>query len=74
MTDITVDIGQDVKQGEQIGTVGDTGRVTGPHLHWSIGLNGTWVDPSLFLRPEDRPDAIKSTSTPDKKRLNDDKR
>lgn len=55
MTDIKVEIGQEVKEGELIGTVGDTGRVTGPHLHWSIGLNGTWVDPSLFLKPEDRP-------------------
>lgn len=55
MTDINVEIGQMVKQGEQIGTVGDTGRVTGPHLHWSMGLNGTWVDPGLFLKPEDRP-------------------
>jgi len=55
MTEIEVVAGQMVKQGDLIGTVGDTGRVTGPHLHWSIGLNGTWVDPSLFLRPEDRP-------------------
>lgn len=55
MTEIEVVAGQAVKQGDLIGTVGDTGRVTGPHLHWSIGLNGTWVDPSLFLAPQDRP-------------------
>lgn len=55
MTKIEVVAGQMVKQGELLGTVGDTGRVTGPHLHWSIGLNGTWVDPSLFLSLEDRP-------------------
>lgn len=59
MTDINVEIGQAVKQGDLIGTVGDTGRVTGPHLHWSIGLNGTWVDPSLFLAPKDRPKVTK---------------
>jgi hypothetical protein len=49
--------GQQLAQGDVIGTVGMTGRVTGPHLHWSISLNNTMVDPSLFLRPEDRPRA-----------------
>ena len=44
-----VTLGQKVQKGEVIGEVGATGRVTGPHLHWSLGLNGTWVDPELFL-------------------------
>ena len=44
-----VRLGQSIKKGEIIGEVGATGRVTGPHLHWSLGLNGTWVDPELFL-------------------------
>ena len=44
-----VKAGQDLKEGEQIGTVGMTGRVSGPHLHWVVSLNNTKVDPKLFL-------------------------
>lgn len=49
MDSISVEINDVVKQGDVIGTVGETGRVTGAHLHWSLGLNGTWVDPTLVL-------------------------
>jgi murein DD-endopeptidase MepM/ murein hydrolase activator NlpD len=49
LSEIDVEMGQQIKKGEIIGKVGATGRVTGPHLHWSLGLNGAWVDPSLFL-------------------------
>ncbi len=44
-----VKAGQQLKQGEMIGTVGMTGRVSGPHLHWTISLNNTKVDPKLFI-------------------------
>ena len=37
--------GQAVRQGQPIGTVGATGRATGPHLHWSLVWNGARIDP-----------------------------
>lgn len=52
MDSIDVTVGQTVQQGEVVGTVGMTGRVTGPHLHWSISLNNNRVDPALFLSKE----------------------
>jgi len=41
--------GQFVQQGQIIGYVGITGHSTGPHLHWGVELNGTWVNPRLFV-------------------------
>ena len=42
---VSVGEGQIVRQGEPIGTIGATGRATGPHLHWSLVWNGARLDP-----------------------------
>lgn len=49
MSRIDVKEGDSVARGSVLGLSGATGRVTGPHLHWSVLLNGVYVDPELFL-------------------------
>ena len=47
--EIDVKVGDVLADQQRIGSVGATGRVTGPHLHWSVSLNRAMVDPGLFL-------------------------
>ena len=51
MKDIGVEEGQELRQGAVIGTVGATGRATGPHLDWRINWFKARIDPSLLVGP-----------------------
>ncbi|SEO43451.1 M23 family metallopeptidase [Aquisalimonas asiatica] len=53
LDEIQVSTGDRVARGDTLGTIGATGRVTGPHLHWTVYLNGQAVDPLLFVEGED---------------------
>lgn len=52
---MTVNVGDYVKKGEQIGTIGATGRATGPHLDWRINLGKMRLDPQTIVsgNPDD---------------------
>lgn len=49
LSQINVKQGQALKQGEVIGLVGQTGRATGPHLHYGVSINNARIDPLLVL-------------------------
>lgn len=53
LTEPTVETGQQVKRGEQIGIVGSSGCVTGPHLHFQVQYLGRDVDPYGWCGPSD---------------------
>ena len=52
LKEVFVGKGEKVLQGEKIGSIGMTGRATGPHLHWGVYLNNTSVDPEVLLKYE----------------------
>ena len=49
LSEIQVEKGQQIASGQQIGLSGASGRVSGPHLHWAVKVNGVYVDPLQFL-------------------------
>lgn len=51
---IAVQPGERVVTGQTVGLSGNTGRSSGPHLHWTVLANGAAVDPRLFLGPARR--------------------
>ncbi len=50
LSSLDVAAGQEIKRGVFLGRAGSTGRVTGPHLHWSVKVNGLAVDPLQMRR------------------------
>lgn len=50
--EISVKSGNSVQKGEVIGTVGATGRATGPHLHWGVRVDGARVNPLTLVKLE----------------------
>ncbi len=52
LSDITVREGDTLRAGELVGRVGDTGRVTGPHLHWAAWVHGEPLDARSLLELE----------------------
>ncbi len=53
MNSLTVEQGATVKRDQQIGTLGNTGRSSGPHLHYEVLLRGNAVNPEKFLKAKD---------------------
>ena len=51
MSKILTTVGELVRKGDVIGKVGQTGRATGPHLHWGVTLFSTHLDPALVTGP-----------------------
>jgi murein DD-endopeptidase MepM/ murein hydrolase activator NlpD len=49
LSEIQVKNGQQIARGQQVGLSGASGRVSGPHLHWAVKVNGVYVDPLQFL-------------------------
>ncbi|MEN8198707.1 MAG: peptidoglycan DD-metalloendopeptidase family protein, partial [Thermodesulfobacteriota bacterium] len=50
MKKLLVKRGAQIKRGQSVGTVGNSGRSTGPHLHYEVCLNGKPVNPGKYMR------------------------
>ena len=55
LSDASVQPGQSVKQGDVIGKIGETGRATGPHLHWGARVRNVEIDPALLVEGKPQP-------------------
>ena len=50
MSETKVKVGDLIEQSEVLGLVGSTGRVTGPHLHWTVYFDGNKINPESLLK------------------------
>lgn len=62
LASITIMVGQRVRPGDIVGTVGATGRATGPHLDWRMNLFDARIDPQLLVPP--MPDLLTTVAEP----------
>jgi len=54
LREVTVDEGDEVTSGDQIGESGQSGRASGPHLHFEVRVDDKPIDPLPFIRGEDK--------------------
>jgi murein DD-endopeptidase MepM/ murein hydrolase activator NlpD len=50
LSEISVEVGETIQQGSVIGLIGATGRVTGPHLHWTVYYDDNAVNPTALIK------------------------
>ena len=53
LASVDVELNSFIEKRDIIGTVGSTGRSTGPHLHWGVMVFDTYIDPQLLLIKSD---------------------
>jgi murein DD-endopeptidase MepM/ murein hydrolase activator NlpD len=55
MSEVSVQVGDELQAGDLIGAVGSTGRATGPHLDWRMNWRQQRIDPQLLAPPMPKP-------------------
>ena len=65
LSKLLVDVGDEVKQGQEIAEVGATGRVTGPHLDWRMNWRKQRVDPQQLVGPQPAIEPESTAAEPD---------
>jgi murein DD-endopeptidase MepM/ murein hydrolase activator NlpD len=65
LSKVSVQVKQRVRKGEKIGEVGETGAATGPHLHFEVEKNGSFIDPSTVMGKNVSPVSSNTKSSQD---------